>query len=182
MSDRQEEQNVQEEQPIVTEDTNVDYKALYLDEVQNAKKLRMRAQDSELTIQDFTKNQETQKVRQLKEQEKFQELSESLQKQLDEVSPYKERWENHEASEKEEYLSKLPEEDREVLKGESNKTLKYIIDKIESSRPMNPQPAAGASRNVSSLPEGNVFENMDKSKLQGNWQEILSSYKSKNKK
>ena len=47
---------------------------------------------------------------------------------------------------------------------------------------MNPQPAAGASRNVSSLPEGNVFENMDKSKLQGNWQEILSSYKSKNKK
>ena len=31
MSDRQEEQNVQEEQPIVTEDTNVDYKALYLD-------------------------------------------------------------------------------------------------------------------------------------------------------
>ena len=59
-------------QPSAQEDANVDYKSLYLDEVQNAKKLRKRAQDAEVTIQDFTKQQETQKVKQLKEQEKYQ--------------------------------------------------------------------------------------------------------------
>ena len=181
MSEGQENLNVQEEQPVVTDDANVDYKALYLDEVQNAKKLRKRAQDSESTIQEFTKTQETQKVKQLKEQEKFQELSENLQTQLDEVSPYKERWESYETSERESCLSKLPEEDRESLSGESLKTLRYIVSKLEEVRPINPQPAAGASRNVSSLPEGNVFENMDRTKLQGNWKEILASYKKNNK-
>ena len=55
MSEGQENPNVQEEQPIVTDDANVDYKALYLDEVQNAKKLRKRAQDAETMNQENTK-------------------------------------------------------------------------------------------------------------------------------
>ena len=36
----------QQSQPSAQEDANVDYKSLYLDEVQNAKKLRKRAQDA----------------------------------------------------------------------------------------------------------------------------------------
>ena len=48
MSEGQEQKDVQKEQPIAQDDANVDYKALYLDEVQNAKKLRKRAQESEL--------------------------------------------------------------------------------------------------------------------------------------
>ena len=179
MSEGQENPNVQEEQPVVTDDANVDYKALYLDEVQNAKKLRKRAQDSESTIQEFTKTQETQKVSQLKEQEKFQELSENLQTQLDEVSPYKERWESYEASERESLLSKLPEEDREGLSNESLKTLKYVVSKLQEARVPNPQPAAGAVRNISNLPEGNLFEGMDKTNLKNNWESVLASYKKK---
>lgn len=177
MSEGQENLNVQEEQPIATDDANVDYKALYLDEVQNAKKLRKRAQESESTIQEFTKSQETQKVQQLKKQEKFEELSQSLQAQLDEVSPYKEKWESHEASERESLLSKLPEEEREGLQGESLKTLKYIVSKVESSKPVNPQANPGQARNISNLPEGNVFESMGKDKLKNNWQDIVNKYK-----
>ena len=119
----------QESQPIATEDANVDYKSLYLDEVQNAKKLRKRAQDAEFSIEENTKVRETQKVKQLREQEKFQELSENLQKQLDAVTPYKERWETHEATRRDALLSKLPEEDREGLQTESLKTLEYIVSK-----------------------------------------------------
>ena len=180
MSEGQENLNVQEEQPVVTDDANVDYKALYLDEVQNAKKLRKRAQESESTIQEFTKAQETQKAGQLKEQEKFQELSENLQTQLDEVSPYKERWESYETSERESCLSKLPEEDREDLQGESLKTLKYLVSKLEELKPVNPQANPGQARNITNLPEGNVFENMDKNKLNKNWADIINTYKKKN--
>ena len=57
--------DVQTEQTTISDD-NVDYKQLYLDEVQNAKKLRKRAQDGEVKNQEFLKNQETAKVKSLK--------------------------------------------------------------------------------------------------------------------
>ena len=173
----------QESQPVAQEDANVDYKALYLDEVQNAKKLRKRAQDSESTIQEFTKTQEAQKVSQLKEQEKFQELSENLQAQLNEVSPYKERWESFEASERESLLSKLPEEEREELENESLKTLKYIVSKMEQQKPANPQHTPGASRNVNDgMPAGNVFDKLEKDSIKSNWAEVVNSYKDQHSK
>ena len=178
MSEGQENPNVQEEQPVVTDDANVDYKALYLDEVQNAKKLRKRAQDSESTIQEFTKTQETQKVSQLKEQEKFQELSENLQTQLDEVSPYKERWESYEASEREGLLSKLPEEEREGLQNESLKTLKYIVSKLEAAKTINPQATPGASRNVNPVPED--WTKLSSSELRAKWPDIVAEAKRRN--
>ena len=133
-------------QPSAQDDANVDYKSLYLDEVQNAKKLRKRAQDAEVSIQDFTKQQETQKVKQLRKQEKYQELSENLQKQLDSVTPYKERWENHEATRREALLSKLPEEDREALSQKDLDTLEYIVNLKQESKPSNPTHTPGMSR------------------------------------
>ena len=68
-------------------DSNVDYKALYLDEVNNSKKLRKRSQEAETKVTEFTTAQETNKVKQMKEQEQFQDLSEELQKKLDSTLP-----------------------------------------------------------------------------------------------
>ena len=133
-------------QPSAQDDANVDYKSLYLDEVQNAKKLRKRAQDAEVSIQDFTKQRETQKVKQLRKQEKYQELSENLQKQLDSVTPYKERWETHEATRRDALLSKLPEEDREALSQKDLDTLEYIVNLKQESKPSNPAHTPGMSR------------------------------------
>ncbi len=139
-------------------DENVDYKSLYLEEVGNAKKLRKRAQESELTISEYKKNQETDKVRRLKEQEKFKELSENLQGQLDQVSPFKEKWENYESSRRDNLLSKLPKEDRESLAQESLKTLEYITGKLsEKETATSPAPIAGATRNISETPKENIF-------------------------
>ena len=135
-----------ESQPVAQEDANVDYKSLYLDEVQNAKKLRKRAQDAEVSIQDFTTQRETQKVKQLRKQEKFQELSENLQTQLDAVTPYKERWESHESSRREALLSKLPEEDREALSQKDLGTLEYIVNLKQESKPSNPAHTPGMAR------------------------------------
>ena len=87
-----------------TQDESVDYKALYLEEVQNAKKLRKRAQDAEKTVQENTKTQETLKVKQMQEREQYKELYEQ-------TAPYKEKWESYESNRRETLLSKLPEED-----------------------------------------------------------------------
>ena len=135
-----------EKQPVQdsttqSQDESVDYKALYLDEVQNAKKLRKRAQDAEETVQKNTKTQETLKVKQMQEQEKYKELYES-------VAPFKDKWESYESKRREALLSKLPEEDREGLNQKDLDTLEYIVRLKEESKPVNPAHSPGMPRNV----------------------------------
>ena len=135
-----------EKQPVQdsttqSQDESVDYKALYLDEVQNAKKLRKRAQDAEETVQKNTKAQETLKVKQMQEQEKYKELYES-------TAPFKEKWESYESKRRETLLSKLPEEDRESMSSKDIETLEYIVKLKEEAKPVNPQHSPNQSRNV----------------------------------
>ena len=140
----------QESNHVNQSDSHVDYKALYLEEVNNSKKLRKRSQEAETKVTEFTKAQETNKVKQMKEQEKFQELSEELQKRLDDVSPYKEKWEAHETAQREKYLSKFPKADREKFANESLQVLEYMTEKLNE---VTNQPSVahkpGASRTVS---------------------------------
>ena len=133
-------QPVQESTPQV-QDESVDYKSLYLDEVQNAKKLRKRAQDAEVTVQENTKSQETQKVKQMQEQEKYKELYES-------TAPFKDKWESYESTRREALLSKLPEEDREDLNQKDLETLEYIVRLKEESKPVNPAHSPGMPRSI----------------------------------
>jgi hypothetical protein len=147
----------QQDQTPMPEGESADYKTLYFEEIKNAKKQRARAQEAEAIADKYIKKQETFKANQLKEQEKFKELSETLQAQLDDASPYKEKWVSFEASRKEELLSKLPEGDREGLKDESLKTLEYITSKLEDSKPVNVQQSVGAARNINELPKENIF-------------------------
>ena len=162
----------QEGKPTI-QGENVDYKALYLDEVQNAKKLRKRAQDAETTVQETMKDRETQKVKQMKEQEKYKELYES-------VAPFKEKWEAHESTRREKLLSKLPEEDRESLGQKDLDTLEYIVSIKEESKPVNPSHTPAQSRNIKSDIEGKDWTKMDDRDRRENWDAVVNSYKNKN--
>jgi hypothetical protein len=162
----------QEGKPTI-QGENVDYKALYLDEVQNAKKLRKRAQDAETTVQETVKDRETQKVKQMKEQEKYKELYES-------VAPFKEKWEAHESTRREKLLSKLPEEDRESLSQKDLDTLEYIVSIKEESKPVNPSHTPAQSRNIKSDIEGKDWTKMDDRDRRENWDDVVNSYKNKN--
>jgi len=162
----------QEGKPTI-QGENVDYKALYLDEVQNAKKLRKRAQDAETTVQETVKDRETQKVKQMKEQEKYKELYES-------VAPFKEKWEAHESTRREKLLSKLPEEDRESLGQKDLETLEYIVSIKEESKPVNPSHTPAQSRNIKSDIEGKDWTKMDDRDRRENWDDVVNSYKNKN--
>ena len=168
----EETQETQDTQPVQesttqVQDESVDYKTLYLDEVQNAKKLRKRAQDAETTVQVTTKERETQKVKQMKEQEKYKELYES-------VAPFKEKWETHESTRREALLSKLPEEDREGLSSKDLDTLEYIVSIKEESKPVNPTHAPNQSRN-SNMEED--WTKLDEKGRRENWGNIMQKYK-----
>ena len=69
---------VQENTTVEQDDSAVDYKNLYLNEVQNAKKLRKRAQDSEGSLQEFQKQREAERVKSLEEQGKYKEMYEDI--------------------------------------------------------------------------------------------------------
>ena len=156
-----------QESTLQAQDESVDYKTLYLDEVQNAKKLRKRAQDAEVTVQENTKSQETQKVKQMQEQEKYKELYES-------TAPFKEKWESYESKRRESLLSKLPEEDREGLSQKDLDTLEYIVSIKEESKPVNPAHTPNQSRNM------NIDEDWTKLDEKGrreNWGNIMQKYK-----
>ena len=159
-------QPVQESTPQI-QDESVDYKSLYLDEVQNAKKLRKRAQDAETTVQASTKERETQKVKQMKEQEKYKELYES-------VAPFKEKWETHESTRREALLSKLPEEDRETLGQKDLDTLEYIVQLKEESKPVNPAHTPNQSRNINMEED---WTKLDEKGRRENWGNIMQKYK-----
>ena len=162
----EETQPVQDGTPQV-QDEAVDYKALYLDEVQNAKKLRKRAQDAEETVQKTTKAQETLKVKQMQEKEQYKELYEQ-------TAPFKEKWETYEANRREALLSKLPEEDRESLSQKDLDTLEYIVSIKEQSKPVNPQHQASAPRKVNL---DKPYDQMNEQERRAWHEDIMKNYK-----
>tara|TARA_Y100001973_G_C5162186_1_gene314150 strand:- start:506 stop:1030 length:525 start_codon:yes stop_codon:yes gene_type:complete len=134
-------QSVQESTPQ-SQDESVDYKALYLAEIQGHKKTRKRAQDAEETVQKNAKAQKALEVKQMQEQEKYKELWE-------EAAPKAEKYDAYKTARKEALLSKLPEEDRESMSSKDLDTLEYIVKIKEESKPVNPQHQASAPRKVS---------------------------------
>ena len=166
-------QPVQESTPEI-QDESVDYKTLYLDEVQNAKKLRKRAQDAETTVQATTKEKETLKVKTLKEQEKYKELYEESIGKLEHALKYQDKWETHESTRREHLLSKLPEEDRESLGQKDLDTLEYIVQLKEESKPVNPAHTPNQSRNINMEED---WTKLDEKTRRENWGNIIQKYK-----
>ena len=164
-------------QDVQTTDTeeSVDYQSLYLQEVQNAKKLRKRSQDAEKKVSSYDSKVEEQRISHLKENEEYKTLADELQQKLDTVNPYKEKWETHESQTRESLLSKVPEADREMLKEKDLQTLEYIVSKQAEQKPANPQTQFGASRKVDTFKKGN-FADMSMDEKKENWENILNNY------
>ena len=140
--------NMDQQDQTTESDDNVDYKNLYLQEVQNAKKLRKRSQDAEKKVSSYDSKVEEQRIAHLKENDEYKTLADELQQKLDIANPYKEKWETHESQTRESLLSKVPEADREMLATKDLQTLEYIASKQEESKSVNPQQTAGQSRSI----------------------------------
>ena len=179
---KNEETAVSQTDEQLTQDENVDYKALYLDEIQNSKKYRKRAQDSETANSNYLKEQETAKVKSLKNQQKYKELYEETQAKLDAVVGYEEKWKQHEAQTRDNLLSELPESDREMLKGKDLETLSYIVKQrkelSEAHKSSNPKHQSGNVSTEKSLGE-NPFDSLEDKDVKTNWAQVVDNYKKK---
>ena len=151
------EDNIQQNEEAVPSQTdkqnesvleNSDYKAMLLEETQQSKKYRKRAQKAEAKILEYQKQQEKDKMAAMKENEQYKELSEDLQSKLDNALPYEAKWKAHEKARREEYLNELPEEDREAMADKDIETLAYITKTLKKSKPDNPRHQPNASRNL----------------------------------
>ena len=165
-----------------SQNDDVDYKALYFEEVANSKKQRKAKQEAQAKVEEFTKARESDKMAQMKEQEKFQELSEELQKQLDSTIPYKEKWEAHETAQREKHLSKLPKADREKFANENLQVLEYMTEKIElvDNTSKSPTHSPAQSRSVKDIPTD--WTKLSADELRENWDSIVDNAISKNNK
>ena len=137
-----------QESPSTEADGNVDYKTLYHEEVENAKNQRVAKQDLSDQLATIKKDQETAKVRGLKEQEKYKELAEELQKKVDTLSPFQEKYEAIETQTRNELLEQLPEEDREELANKDISTIRLFVYKFNNQKPSNADHVPGRSREV----------------------------------
>jgi len=126
---------------------NSDYKAMLLDETQQSKKYRKRAQKAEAKILEYQKQKEKDKIAAMKENEQYKELSEDLQSKLDNALPYKDKWKAHEQARREYLLSQLPEDNREVMADKDTETLEVVV-KMNESKPLNPAHTPGVVRDV----------------------------------
>ena len=168
----------QVDQQEVSEET-IDYESLYKQEVSNSKKLRKRAQESESIISKFNKDKENAKMKTMEEQKQFESLSEELKGQVDNLTPFKERWEAYEANKRESLISQVPEEDKEQFCKLDLEQLEFMVNKLHQAKPSNPNPAAGAVRTLKddNLGKGNVFEGNADDSLKDNWADVLARYK-----
>ena len=140
------EENVGQDAQSTSTDSGVDYKALYHEEVENAKKQRHAKQELADQINRFKKDQETAKVRSLKEQEKYKELAEELQKKVDVLSPFKEKYETFENETRNSLLEQLPEEDRAELASKDISTIRLFVNKFNNQKPSNAEHVPGRVR------------------------------------
>ena len=141
-------ENVGQDAQSTQTDSNVDYKALYHEEVENAKKQRHAKQDLSDQLSKFQKDQETAKVRSLKKQEKYKELAEELQKKVDTLSPFQEKYEAIETQTRNELLEQLPEEDREELASKDIGTIRLFVNKFNNQKPSNAEHVPGRARDI----------------------------------
>ena len=84
--------------------------------IAESKKYRKRAQDAESKLADLEKQLESQENVKLKEKEEFKTLAEKYEAQVNQLNPYKEKYEALVEQRKTVLLEQLPEDKRETFK------------------------------------------------------------------
>ena len=80
--------------------------------IAESKKYRKRAQDAENKLSNLQKQLETQQNQKLKEKEEYKTLAEKYEAQVNDLSPYKEKYEGIVEQRRTKLLERLPEDKR----------------------------------------------------------------------
>ena len=134
------------EEKVVSNETEVkaDTENVTQDNAQNeyiaeSKKYRKRAQDAENQLANLQKQLESQENTKLKQKEEYKTLAEKYEAQVNELSPFKEKYEGIVEQRRSVLLERLPEDKRETFKNKDLDVLEFMVSELKTK---NQEPSA----------------------------------------
>ena len=133
-----------------------------------------------LKLDEFISAQDESKKKKLEEEGRYKELLEKADAEINDLKPYKEKFDQYENNRRESLLSNVPENEREKLSSLDLDTLEYVVTKVQNTtEPANPSHIPGANRNVDKKLEKSWMDLSDDEK-KSNWSDIVKSFTRKN--
>tara|TARA_Y100000593_G_scaffold45688_1_gene86875 strand:- start:124 stop:708 length:585 start_codon:yes stop_codon:yes gene_type:complete len=142
--------------------------------VQESKKYRKRAQESEAKLAKMEKQREADRQKQMEEQNQWQQLAEERQAKLNEMEPIVEAFKKDEADQRERILADFEESDREQFGSLSLPQLRALHSKLINTNDSVPPTSGTPARAVN--PNNKDWTKMDRTERQANWKDIVKSY------
>ncbi len=137
-----EEKVVSNEAEVKADTENVTQDNAQNEYIAESKKYRKRAQDAENKLADLHKKLESQENTKLKQKEEYKTLAEKYEAQVNELSPFKDKYEGLVNQRKSKLLERLPEDRRETFKNKDLDVLEFMVDELKS------KPSEPSARNL----------------------------------
>jgi hypothetical protein len=143
--------------------------------VQESKKYRKRAQESEAKFEKLNKRLEVERQKQMEEQNQWQQLAEERALKLSEMEPIVATFMKDEANQREKILGDFTEDDREQFGSLSLPQLRTLHAKLINTKPDSVLSTSGTpARSVN--PENKHWTKMNESERRDNWSDIVKGY------
>jgi hypothetical protein len=127
------EENQVSKETVVEQDTeNVTQESAQNEYIAESKKYRKRAQDAENRLANLEKQLETQQNQKLKEKEEYKTLAEKYEAQVNELNPYKDKYEGLVEQRRNVLLERLPEDKRETFKNKDLDVLEFMVSELKT--------------------------------------------------
>ena len=134
------EENKVSNETVVEQDTeNVTQDNAQNEYIAESKKYRKRAQDAETKLANLQKQLESQENAKLKQKEEYKTLAEKYEAQVNELNPYKEKYEGLVNQRRDVLLGRLPEDKRETFKNKDLDVLEFMVSEL---KPKSQEPSA----------------------------------------
>mgnify|MGYP005837112603 FL=1 len=99
--------------------------------IAESKKYRKRAQDAESKLSNLQKQLESQANAKLKQKEEYKTLAEKYEAQVNELSPFKDKYDSLVNQRKTKLLESLPEDKREIFKNKDLDVLEFMVSELK---------------------------------------------------
>ena len=127
------EENKVSNETVVEKDTeNVTQESAQNEYIAESKKYRKRAQEAENKLSNLQKQLETQQNQKLKEKEEYKTLAEKYEAQVNELNPYKDKYEGLVEQRRNVLLERLPEDKRETFKNKDLDVLEFMVSELKT--------------------------------------------------
>jgi hypothetical protein len=160
---------------VATDSQNTDIESPdYGQLVQESKKYRKRAQESEAKLERLNKKLEEDRQKQMEEQNQWQQLAEERAVKLSEMEPIVEAFRKDEADQREGILADFEESDREQFGSLSLPQLRTLHSKLINNNDSVPPTSGTPARAVN--PNNKDWTKMSQEERRTNWKDIVKGY------